>query len=146
MTLLPAPVDVATPAAMAELGARLAEQLGAGQVVAIRGPLGAGKTTLVRGLCAALGVASEDVSSPTYALCNVYAAPGLTVAHMDLYRLEDAAALLATGLEEWIAAPGVLCLIEWPDHGRAVLPADTLWLELTLPTPQSRRVRQIAAP
>ncbi len=129
LDLGPQPVQGAQ--AMRALGRRLARQLHAGDVLALVGDLGAGKTTLVRGLCTALGVAADDVSSPTFALCNVYQGTSLQIAHMDLYRLESADDLAAAGLDEWLAAPDALCLIEWPEVARPVLPPTTLWLELT---------------
>src|SRR4051794_29245964 len=67
-------------------GGRLAEGLGAGDLVVVRGDLGAGKTTLVRGACRALGV-EEPVTSPTFTIGQRYSGAGVTVSHLDLYRL-----------------------------------------------------------
>ncbi len=130
LELGPQPVHGAD--AMHALGQRLARQVGAGDVIALVGDLGAGKTTLIRGLCAGLGIAPEHVSSPTFALCNLYDAPDLQIAHMDLYRLESLDDLAAAGLDEWLAAPDALCLIEWPEIARSALPPTTIWLHLSM--------------
>lgn len=130
LNLGPQPVPDAE--AMDALGRALAQQLAPGDVVALVGDLGAGKTTLVRGICAGLGVPAEQVSSPTFALCNVYAGDALHVIHMDLYRLETADDFVGAGLDEWLGAPDALCLIEWPEVARSELPARTIWLDLAV--------------
>ncbi len=143
LDLGPQPVPDAD--AMAALGRQIALQVQAGDVLALVGDLGAGKTTLIRGLCIALGIDSEQVSSPTFALCNVYEANAFHVVHMDLYRLETADDLVATGLDEWLAQPDALCLIEWPEVARAELPPTTIWLQLSI-VPGGRLVVQTNAP
>lgn len=135
------PQPVLNPQQMATLGARLATQLRAGDVLALTGDLGAGKTTLVRGICAALGVDAELVSSPTFALCNQYETPHFTIAHMDWYRLHGADDVQGAGLEELLAAPHTLCLVEWPENARDALPPQTIWLQLEL-VPEGRRVTE----
>ena len=139
LSLGPQPVPNAD--AMHALGVQLAAQLVAGDVVALAGDLGAGKTTLVRGICDGLGIAAEEVSSPTFALCNVYAGRDFHVAHMDLYRLESVDDLTAAGLDEWLGAPDALCLIEWPEIARRELPPQTIWLQLAV-APHGRTIVQ----
>lgn len=139
LDLGPQPVPDAD--AMAALGQQLARQLRPGDVVALVGDLGAGKTTLVRGLCAGLGIAPEQVSSPTFALCNVYETQAFHVVHMDLYRLESPDDLAAAGLDEWLAQPDTLCLVEWPEVARSELPKTTIWLHLAI-SPGGRQVSQ----
>ncbi len=110
-------------------GARLADALrGQGGVVLLRGALGAGKTTLVRGLLRALGVAGA-VRSPTYTLVEPYETPDTRVLHVDLYRLADATEIEGLGIREALDG-GTLLLVEWPERAPDALPpAD---LELTL--------------
>jgi tRNA threonylcarbamoyladenosine biosynthesis protein TsaE len=115
-----------------ELGAQLARALPAGRelaVVYLTGELGAGKTTLARGLLRALGI-EEPVRSPTFTLLELYQAPGRLIVHADLYRLHDPAELEPLGLRE-LAREGYLWLIEWPERGGARLPAADLNVRLS---------------
>jgi tRNA threonylcarbamoyladenosine biosynthesis protein TsaE len=102
-------------AAMAAFGARIAAALRAGDVVALEGGLGAGKTTLARAILASLGHAGE-VPSPTFTIIETYAAPPLrlSVVHADFYRLEDPSELAEIGLDDY--REGAVLLAEWPDH------------------------------
>src|SRR5947209_2638013 len=102
---------LSSPDATAEFGAQLAKHLFAGAVVALVGPLGAGKTTLVRAVSTALGVESRFVSSPTFALVHEYAGR-LPVYHFDTYRLPDVNAFVELGTAEYFGGDGV-CLVEW---------------------------------
>lgn len=105
---------------MVRAGAALAGVLQAGDVVALSGPLGAGKTTLVRGVLAALGHTGE-VPSPTFAIVQPYDMTSLPVAHADLYRIEDPAELEELGLDDQLL-DGAL-LVEWPERaGEAAWP------------------------
>lgn len=101
--------------AMHAYGGRIAAAVQAGDVVALEGGLGAGKTTLARAILAALGHSGE-VPSPTFTIIETYAAPPLRVAvvHADFYRLGDPAELAEIGLDEY--REGAVLLAEWPDH------------------------------
>jgi len=120
-------VNLADPAATVGAGARLAALVRGGDAIALIGELGAGKTTLVTGLVAALG--GGAAASPTFALVNEYPGGRLVVWHVDLYRLERAAELVELGLDDVIGDPRGICIIEWADRF-AVLPADHLQIEL----------------
>lgn len=111
---------VAGPEAMLALGAELATAIGPPAVVALEGPLGAGKTTLVRGWLRALGHAGP-VRSPTYTLLETYVLAGVRVHHLDLYRLADPEELEFIGVRD-LAGEDALWLIEWPQHGGDRLP------------------------
>lgn len=117
-------------AATEALGGRLAAPLAGGGCVFLRGPLGAGKTTLVRGLLRALGH-HGPVRSPTYTLIEPYRLQGVEVCHVDLYRLTDPLELEALGLRDCLVA-GTLVLIEWPQRGDGLLPAPDLDIALAL--------------
>ena len=105
---------------MMELGARLAGELAGGQVVTLSGDLGAGKTTLVRGMLRGLGF-GRRVKSPSYGLVESYEVAGLEIHHLDLYRLGDPEEMDFIGIEDLIGPDSVL-LIEWPERGKGRLP------------------------
>lgn len=99
-------------------------------VVYLMGDLGAGKTTLARGFLHALGITGA-IRSPTYTLLETYEAAGLTVVHLDLYRLRDPSELEPLGLRD-LARPGYLWLIEWPERGAGWLPPPDFEVRLTV--------------
>jgi tRNA threonylcarbamoyladenosine biosynthesis protein TsaE len=118
-------------AATARLGAAIAGQLRPGDVVALQGGLGAGKTTLARAILrAAQGDATLVVPSPTFTLVEVYDTPRGTFWHFDLYRLEQARQVLELGWEE-ACADGIV-LVEWPERLGALLPPRALTVTLSL--------------
>jgi tRNA threonylcarbamoyladenosine biosynthesis protein TsaE len=114
-------------AATEQLGARLAASI-MPAIIYLRGDLGTGKTTLVRGLIHALGY-SGKVRSPTYTLVEPYAAGPCPVFHLDLYRLADAEELEWLGLRDMLAEPALL-LVEWPERGEGILPPADLAINL----------------
>ncbi len=126
-TLLPA--ETPSAAATMALGRRLAAHLGPGDVVALYGDLGAGKTHLVKGICAALGVAEAAVTSPTFTLVNEYAGRDFPVYHLDAYRVRRIEEFFELGYEEYVYGEG-LCLVEWPEKLEGLLPPHTLRLRL----------------
>jgi len=99
-------------------------------ILYLEGELGAGKTTLARGLIAGRGH-TGPVRSPTFTLLERYALEGLTAIHIDLYRLGDARELETLGLRDF-ALPGHLWLIEWPERGTGVLPAPDVRIALSV--------------
>jgi tRNA threonylcarbamoyladenosine biosynthesis protein TsaE len=101
-------------AATAQLGARIGPALAPGDVVALSGELGAGKTALARAILRGRGVEGH-VPSPTFTLVQAYETPGLTVHHFDLYRVEDETELRELGLDD--AHEDGALLIEWPERG-----------------------------
>ncbi len=122
-----------TPEDTEALGAALARLLPDTDntlVVHLHGDLGAGKTTLVRGLLQQLGHPGA-VRSPTYTLFEIYDVGGHTVLHADLYRLLDPEELENLGLRDF-TGPGHLWLVEWPEKGGALLPAADLRLDLAV--------------
>ncbi len=119
--------DLADDAATRTLGANLAALLRAGDVVALHGDLGAGKTTLTRGLVQALCNADEEVPSPTYTLVQSYDGPEFPIWHFDLYRMNTPDEVMELG---WDETQDGVALIEWPERAGRYLP--TLRLDLTL--------------
>ncbi len=113
------------------LGARLAAVAGPGDVIALSGPLGAGKTSIARGLLAALGLEGE-APSPSFAIVQPYDVPEvrLPVLHVDLYRIEDPDEAEELGLDD--ARDDSLLLVEWPERLPASAWHDALWLTLAV--------------
>jgi tRNA threonylcarbamoyl adenosine modification protein YjeE len=140
-TLLVLPDAEATRA----LGRRLAALIRPGDVVALRGQLGTGKTELARALLRARAGAEIEVPSPSYTLVQDYQFRDLVIRHVDLYRIADAAELRELALDA--PAAGEAWLIEWPEHAGAALPADRLDLELRQgDAPDARIARLVAGP
>ncbi len=106
-------VETSGPADTEALGAELAAGLHAGDLVLVRGELGAGKTTLVRGAARALGV-EDPVTSPTFGIGHRYRARDLTVAHLDLYRLQGLSHEDPALLEDYLGADRI-AFVEWPE-------------------------------
>ncbi|HAC57091.1 MAG TPA: tRNA (adenosine(37)-N6)-threonylcarbamoyltransferase complex ATPase subunit type 1 TsaE, partial [Rhodobiaceae bacterium] len=136
-------VELGSEAATRALGQALAARLKAGDLILLRGDLGAGKTALARAIiqsCLAAHGIEEDVPSPTFTLVQTYESPALLIAHVDLYRIEDPSELRELGLSE-IADEGVV-LIEWPERAEAEirrLSTDSLDISLTLMSEGLRR-------
>ena len=105
------------------MGERVAEMLlPAPRLIVLRGELGAGKTTLVKGVAAALGAAeAADVTSPTFTLVHEYVGPKVRLYHLDLYRLETERELLTLGLDEMADTPDALVLVEWGEKFPSVV-------------------------
>ena len=128
-----------SPAATRRLAARLGRAGAPGDVIALVGELGAGKTTFVSGLAEGLGVPrGTRVTSPTFTLINEYAGR-LPLYHIDFYRLEGGADLDELGLDEYLARGGV-CAIEWFDRFPAVCQTDYVEARLTLQGPSERQI------
>ena len=123
------------------LGALLAADAAGDAVLLLSGELGSGKTTLAKAICAGLGIDPRIVISPTYTLVNIYPGPR-PVYHVDLFRIEDSAALLELDRNDWINARGPT-LIEWPEVARPLLEDEPLLeIELAAP-PQGGDMRRV---
>jgi tRNA threonylcarbamoyladenosine biosynthesis protein TsaE len=117
-------------AATLALGAALRPCMRPGLVIWLDGDLGAGKTTLVRGLLRALGD-TGPVKSPTYTLVEIHVVSGLNLYHFDFYRFNQPEEYLDAGLDEYFAGDGV-CLVEWPEQAVPYLPDADLRIRLTV--------------
>lgn len=122
-------VKLADPEATERLGGLVGAALDGAGLVFLKGDLGAGKTTLVRGLLRSLGF-QGSTKSPTYTLVEPYEFDRFKVYHFDLYRLADPEELEFIGVDEYLAEANTLCLVEWPDKGRGWLPEPNLAVEL----------------
>jgi tRNA threonylcarbamoyladenosine biosynthesis protein TsaE len=117
-----------TPAETEQIGSLLGSMLDKGDIIALSGELGAGKTTLVRGMARGIGLEEGEVASPSFTLVNEYEGQ-LRLFHIDLYRLEDEKELISIDYEEYLTADGVV-VIEWADRIPQAIPHDALWIML----------------
>lgn len=132
------------------LGKSLTKKLRGGDVVALHGDLGSGKTTLVQGIAAGLGV-RRTVNSPTFILMRVYpvrpARRGIKqLVHVDGYRIHDTREFDGIGLADYLGQPNTITLIEWPKETLAQLPHATWQVTLTAGTQPNERRIQVTPP
>jgi tRNA threonylcarbamoyladenosine biosynthesis protein TsaE len=131
-------VETSDPAETEALGAELAARLRDGDVVLVRGELGSGKTTLVRGAARALGV-TDPVTSPTFSIGHRYRGAAVTVSHLDLYRLAELGAEEPGLLEDYLGA-GRIAFVEWPVQDSPELAQAGLRVTLTHAGGDRRRI------
>jgi tRNA threonylcarbamoyladenosine biosynthesis protein TsaE len=122
-----------------DFGKRLASRLGPGSVIALSGGLGAGKTCLVKGIAAALGV-SETITSPTYTIINEYSLKSCPLYHIDAYRLNGDEDFASTGAGDCFSAGGIT-IIEWSERIPNSIPPNAINIEIEISGPQSRIFR-----
>ena len=119
-------------------GARVAQQVRAGEVLALAGDLGTGKTQFVKGFARGLG-SSVPVTSPTFTLLHEYGGGRLFIHHFDFYRLENLTALEAIGFDEYIFGNGV-SIIEWADRFPSAIPGHARWIRFHMLSPHERAI------
>ncbi len=106
-----------------KLGEEIASRLRGGDILCLSGELGAGKTTLVKGLALGLGI-KKEITSPTFALLNIYEVKKGDIKrliHIDTYRLKNEEELLDIGAEDYLGADGTVCVVEWPEKIEGLL-------------------------
>jgi tRNA threonylcarbamoyladenosine biosynthesis protein TsaE len=132
------------------VAARIAKTLRGGDVIALEGELGAGKTTFVRGLARAFGIRAR-VTSPTFLLMRCYSLPRAKVrrgirhlCHVDAYRVRGASALQEIGIAEHLASPDTVTLIEWAERVEKLLPANAIRVHIRYGKKSSERAIEIS--
>lgn len=121
-------------------GRQLAAQLKSGDVIALIGDLGAGKTHATKGIVSGLDCFS-DVSSPTFTLVHEYLGGRLTAFHFDFYRLETAGEVIGIGWDEYLDAGGIV-IVEWADRFPELLPENTRWFHFEILSDDTRVVEE----
>lgn len=119
-------------------GAKLAQVLQPGDIVALFGEMGAGKTHLVKGMVTVWGINPDSVGSPTFTIVNEYNGANFPVFHFDAYRISHPDAFIEMGFEDYFFGDG-LCVVEWPENVAALLPPETLRIRLDHISPTERR-------
>ncbi len=123
-----------------QLGEKLAEEFSSGDIIALSGDLGCGKTAFVKGVAAYFGY-DGDVTSPTFTLVNEYEGD-LSIYHFDVYRLENISVDECDWMDDYLFGDGV-CLIEWADNIKEVLPKETVWIRFAKKTEEGCDYREI---
>lgn len=138
------PARTASEAETRQLGRQVAGRLRPGDVVALYGELGAGKTAFTKGVCEGLGLDAEHVNSPTFTILNEYAAGIHPLYHFDAYRIDRLEELFDLGYEEYFYGDGI-CMIEWADKVERLLPDDAIRIRLSHEAGNRRRLDLAAA-
>ena len=123
------PTHLADPDATRQLGVSLGKAARAGEVIALVGDLGAGKTTLTQGIVSSLGY-DQEVTSPTFSLVQEYCGGRLEVFHFDFYRVESDHELLDLGWDDYLDRDGLI-IVEWPALFPHLLPKGTNWIQMS---------------
>ncbi|MDQ2918384.1 MAG: tRNA (adenosine(37)-N6)-threonylcarbamoyltransferase complex ATPase subunit type 1 TsaE [Verrucomicrobiota bacterium] len=129
-----------SPEETVRAGFACAERAAARDVFGLTGDLGAGKTQFVKGFVTGIGGAAE-VTSPTFTLIHEYSGGRLPVYHFDFYRIESAQELVRLGFDEYVEGDGV-CIIEWADRFRDLLPARSIWISIASKSETMREINQ----
>jgi tRNA threonylcarbamoyladenosine biosynthesis protein TsaE len=137
-------IELPDESATVDLARRLAPWLRVGDVVALHGDLGAGKTAFARALIRALAGADEEVPSPTFTLVQTYNAPAGPIFHFDLYRIVSPDELTEIGWDEALADG--LTLVEWPGRAGTLLPASRIDIELAFSAAPGSRIASLSFP
>ncbi len=122
-----------------EFGLKLAEELRTGDVLALIGDLGTGKTALTGYIAQGLGI-SDNIVSPTFTIVREYTDGRLPLYHFDVYRLADSEEMFNIGAEEYFYEKGGVCVIEWADIVEDILPADTKYIYIEYGASEGERI------
>lgn len=126
-----------SPEETVALGKEFAEKLSPGDIVCLKGELGAGKTHFVKGMAEALGIDRKEVSSPTFTLINEYAGEQMLY-HFDCYRLNSPREALEIGVDEYLYGEGI-SVIEWPERIESLIPPEAIWISIEAPDRNTRK-------
>lgn len=121
-----------------ELARRVGEESKPGDIICLKGELGAGKTYFVKGFVQAFGISPDTVSSPTFSIIQEYRG-SLPIYHFDCYRLENSKEALEIGAEEYLYGDGV-SIIEWPERIEAILPENVKYVQITSINNTTRKI------
>ncbi|GAA5523122.1 tRNA (adenosine(37)-N6)-threonylcarbamoyltransferase complex ATPase subunit type 1 TsaE [Aliifodinibius salicampi] len=126
-----------SPAETISVGKKIGKKLKAGDILCLKGDLGAGKTHFVKGIAEALNINPDEVLSPTYTLIHEYEGT-LPLYHFDCYRMESPREALEIGVEEYFYGAGI-CVIEWPERITSLIPPEALWITIEIADRETRK-------
>lgn len=129
-----------SPAETKHLGQVLGRRLKPNMVVGLSGGLGAGKTVLVKGIAYGMGIAQDEILSPTFVLIREYKGKKMPLFHFDFYRLEKTSAINSLGMEEYFSRGGA-CVVEWADKVKDYLPKECLLITIDILSENERKFR-----
>ncbi len=135
-------------AATRKLGEKLTNKLIGGEVIGLIGDLGSGKTVFIQGLAKGLGI-KKTINSPTFVLMRNYKVKAKKIkqlCHLDCYRLNDPQALVDIGIKDYLGQPDTVCVIEWADKIRKILPKKIYWLKLDYGRKNNERIIEVKSP
>ncbi len=129
-----------TESGMHEAGRSIGATLSGGEVLALVGHLGAGKTHFSKGLVSGVGSDVDEVTSPTFSLVNEYRTGKLPVYHFDFYRMDTAEEVIQIGWEEYLDDSSAVVIVEWADKFEELLPDDTQWFQIEIAEGSTRNI------
>ncbi len=136
-------VELPDEQATEEFGAHIASALRPGDLVALEGDLGAGKTTFVRGLARGLGIDADRVSSPTFITMQTYPGNPVALVHIDAWRVKDLSTLESIGWDETLEQPGSVFVVEWASRIESALPVHRISIRFLFTTDGSARRAEV---
>ncbi len=122
-----------------EVGRNLALELKSGDILTLSGPLGAGKTCMIKGIALGLGINEDDVKSPSFTLVNEYYGRGLPLYHLDLYRMRDPRELYNIGWDDYFMRDGIMA-VEWGEKAKDFLPEERIEIAIEILGDNSRKL------
>jgi len=134
-------IIISNKSRLSEAAGRFIKKTGGSRIFAFYGEMGAGKTTIIRYICKALG-STDIATSPTFTIVNEYKVPGGdSIYHIDLYRIRKLAEIFDFGIEEYLSGRSY-CFIEWPEIAEDILPADAVRVRISVDN-NERRIMEI---
>jgi tRNA threonylcarbamoyladenosine biosynthesis protein TsaE len=131
-------LSTSSPSQLTSVASEIISFAGNSRIFIFRGDMGAGKTTLIKSLCASIGV-TDNVTSPTFSIVNEYNAGNQKVYHFDFYRLKNQTEALDMGYEEYFYS-GAYCFIEWPEMIPDLLPESYVTIKISVSGENSRQI------
>ncbi len=128
-----------SPKETKDFASNLASRFKGGEIIALSGPLGAGKTVFVKGVAKSLGIPEREVRSPSFVILIEHCNGRLPLFHFDFYRIKEPSEIDTTPFSDCLAAKGVI-VIEWPEKIKEYLPEETKWIRIEIIGPKTRRL------